>query len=140
VGVGGGVAGTAATTDASAAAPSTATAQNVARQPSNWPTSAPSGLPATFAAVPPAKTSAIARVRSDGATRSAATTDAVARNAPCPSAPSTRPAMSSSYEPATAASRLLATNTAAATTRSRLRGTRVPATTNSGPPTTMAAA
>ena len=67
---------------AAASSPISVTTQNVARQPAACPSAVPSGTPSTFASVSPVNISAMACARRFGATRSAATTEPMPKNAP----------------------------------------------------------
>ena len=67
-------------------------AQNVDLHPSCCPSSVPKGTPSTLAVVRPANIIAMAPALRSGATRAAATTEPMPKNAPWVSAASTRPA------------------------------------------------
>ena len=60
----------------------TVTAQKVERQPASWPSAVPSGTPSTLARVRPVNIRATAEARLFGATRPAATTEPMPKNAP----------------------------------------------------------
>ena len=68
-------------------------AQNVDRQPKCCPRKVPNGTPSTFAMVRPANIMAMAPARRAGATRPAATTAPMPKNAPWQSAATIRPAI-----------------------------------------------
>ena len=70
----------------------TVMAQKVERQPAAWPSRVPSGTPSTLAMVRPANMSAIAPDCFCGATREAATTEPMPKNAPWVRAAMMRPA------------------------------------------------
>ena len=71
-------------------------AQNVERQPNSCPRKVPNGTPSTLAAVSPVNMMAIAPAAFSGATRRAATTEPMPKNAPWQSAATMRPVIMSS--------------------------------------------
>ncbi len=75
--------------------PNAVTAQNVERQPKLWPSRVPRGTPMTLATVSPMNIRAMALAFLAGATRFAATTEPMPKNAPWVRAATRRPVMSS---------------------------------------------
>ncbi|GAA3242738.1 hypothetical protein GCM10020256_66880 [Streptomyces thermocoprophilus] len=71
--------------------PSEATSRKVTRQPAAWPMRVPSGTPTMLATVRPMNISEIAEAFFCGATRSAATTEPMPKNAPCAREATIRP-------------------------------------------------
>ncbi len=102
-------------------------AQNVERHPSCWPSSVPNGTPSTFAVVRPANIIAMAPALRSGATRFAATTEPMPKNAPCVRAASTRPPIMTAYVGASAETRLPAMKSTISAVRTCLRLNRVTA-------------
>ncbi len=110
-------------------------AQKVERQPATWPSSVPNGTPSTLATVRPANMIEMAAARRSRATRSAATTAPMPKNAPWHRAATIRPSIISSYVGAIADTRLPAMNRIIRPSRAFLRSTRVRAAVRPTAPT-----